>query len=182
MSKQSECQLQSIPSFSQGLITLSTLPPAKRVKLWLKRRINGHRKRLLKRTLVALASYAARLKENPATQSYELVNTVKELSPGDWVRIRSREEIESTLNMFKELHNCAMMPDMWQYCETVQQVLKPVERFVDERDYRLKRARGLVLLKDLICQGTPDYGRCDRACFYFWHVEWLEKVERSHDE
>jgi hypothetical protein len=25
--------------------------------------------------------------------------------------------------------------------------------------------------------GTPDYGRCDRACFYFWREEWLEKLD-----
>jgi len=28
----------------------------------------------------------------------------------------------------------------------------------------------------LHCQGTSDYGRCDRSCFYFWREEWLEKI------
>jgi len=27
------------------------------------------------------------------------------------------------------------------------------------------------------CQGTPDLGRCDRSCFYFWREEWLEKLD-----
>jgi hypothetical protein len=68
------------------------------------------------------------------------------------------------------------MPDMWQYCETSQRVFKVVERFVDERDYRLKKGTGIILLEGLICEGTADYGRCDRSCFYFWRVEWLEKI------
>jgi hypothetical protein len=55
--------------------------------------------------------------------------------------------------------------------------LKPVKRFVDERDYRVKKAKGIILLEGLICEGTPDYGQCDRACFYFWRQEWLEKMD-----
>ena len=95
---------------------------------------------------------------------------------GDLVRVRSRVEIEATLDSWNELKGCAVMPDMWQYCDTTQRVFKVVERFVDERDYRLKKGTGIILLEGLICQGTIDYGRCDRSCFYFWRVEWLEKA------
>jgi hypothetical protein len=51
-----------------------------------------------------------------------------------------------------------------------------VERFVDERDYRVKKASGVVLLEGSLCQGTELYGPCDRSCFFFWREEWLEKV------
>jgi hypothetical protein len=27
-----------------------------------------------------------------------------------------------------------------------------------------------------MCQGTKDFGRCDRSCFFFWREEWLEKL------
>jgi len=48
-----------------------------------------------------------------------------------------------------------------------------VQRFLDERDYRVKKARGIVLLEGLTCEGTRDYGPCDRNCYYFWREEWL---------
>jgi hypothetical protein len=66
---------------------------------------------------------------------------------------------------------------MEQYCDTTQRVLKPVERCLDERDYRILRLRGVVLLEGLICKGMGGVGRCDRSCFYFWREEWLQKID-----
>lgn len=107
----------------------------------------------------------------------EAVPKLVNLVAGDLVRVRSEEEIRATLNTWNELKGCMFMGAQRQYCGTTQRVLKSVERFVDERDYRVKRAKGLILLDGLICEGTPDYGRCDRACFYFWREEWLEKID-----
>jgi hypothetical protein len=56
-----------------------------------------------------------------------------------------------------------------------------MERFLDERDYKVKKAKGIVLLKDVICHGTPVFGRCDRCCHLFWRVEWLEKIEQPNN-
>jgi hypothetical protein len=96
---------------------------------------------------------------------------------GDLVRVRSREEIKATLDAKGKLKGCGVMADMWQYCGTTQRVYKPVERFLDECDYQVKKAKGLVLLENLMCVGTPRYGPCDRSCFYFWRAEWLEKLD-----
>jgi hypothetical protein len=98
------------------------------------------------------------------------------LEAGDVVRVRSESEIEATLSAWGELKGCAFMAGMRPYCGTRQRVLKPVRRFVDERDYQVKQCKGLVILEGLMCQGTAVFGRCDRACFYFWREEWLEKV------
>ena len=49
--------------------------------------------------------------------------------------------------------------------------------FLDERDHRLKKCRGVLLLEGALCQGTAKFGRCDRSCFYFWREEWLEKMD-----
>ena len=99
------------------------------------------------------------------------------LQAGDTVRVRSREEIERTLNYWHQLRGCTFMPEMARYCGTVQRVLKPMARFVDERDLRVKRARGIVLLEGVLCGGTADFGPCDRACHLFWREEWLERIE-----
>lgn len=101
------------------------------------------------------------------------------LSAGDWVRVRSEEEIRATLDTFRELKGCAFLPNMAKYCGTTQKVLQPINQFLDERDYKVKKTSGLVTLDGVICKGTPMYGRCDRCCHYFWRVEWLEKINHQ---
>ena len=98
------------------------------------------------------------------------------LNTGDWVRVRSWEEIQPMLDPFKETRGCAFLEDMRQYCGTKQRVLKSMERFLDERDYKVKKVRGVILLENVICNGTPTFGKCDRCCFLFWREEWLEKI------
>jgi hypothetical protein len=98
------------------------------------------------------------------------------LVAGQWVRIKSREEIQATLDHWNNLRGCGFMEEMWPYCGTTQQVLKPVRSFLDERDYQVKKVRDMVVLKGVHCEGTLDYGRCDRNCYYFWREEWLEPL------
>jgi hypothetical protein len=104
---------------------------------------------------------------------------VVHLKQADVVRVKSRDEIQTTVDGWNELKGCLFMDEMRKYCGTTQRVFQRVERFVDERDYRVKKAGGVVLLEGLMCQGTTKYGRCDRACYYFWREEWLEKIERE---
>jgi hypothetical protein len=99
------------------------------------------------------------------------------LKAGDLVQVRSREEIEATLDDTNELRGCLFISEMWAYCGTKQRVLKPMDMFLDERDYRVHRCRGIVLLEGAICQGTAYPKGCDRSCFFFWREEWLEKIE-----
>jgi hypothetical protein len=96
------------------------------------------------------------------------------IEAGDIVRVRSREEIGLTLNRWNQLKGCSFMEEMWPYCGTTQRVLKRVERFLDERDYLLKKCNGIVILDGVFCQGTRDFGACDRTCYFFWREEWLE--------
>ena len=111
-------------------------------------------------------------------QSVALVpEAVRPLQPGERVRIRSRAEIEQSVNQWNELKGCGFMEEMWPYCGTEQVVFKRVERFMDEATYTMRKSRGLILLKDMYCKGTIDFGRCDRSCFFFWREEWLERIE-----
>jgi hypothetical protein len=134
-------------------------------------------KRIMKRRLNYLANWFAEKtgRRRPAS-AVLMAATGGGLQAGDLVRVKSREEIQATLNRWNRLKGCDIMEEMWLYCGTTQRVLKRVERFLDERDYRMKRCRGIVFLEGLTCEGTFDYGRCDRTCYYFWREEWLEKV------
>ncbi|MGW8178310.1 MAG: hypothetical protein ACWGQW_06030 [bacterium] len=99
------------------------------------------------------------------------------LETGQLVRVKSRDEIQSTLDNWGYLRGCGFMEEMWPYCGTEQQVFKPVRSFLDERDYKVKKVRSTVILEGVHCKGTNDYGRCDRNCYFFWREEWLEKID-----
>lgn len=174
----SGCQIHSLPRMSEGNEITGPHSLRKRVKLVLKRRLNHRVKRSLKRFSVSLVNWLSPLVRRREASSVRATGaTAGGLEAGDKVRVRSREEIRATLDLWNEYRGCAFFQEMELFCGTAQTVLKTVNRFVDERDYRLKKCKGVVLLKDAICQGTTNFGKCDRACFFFWREEWLERID-----
>lgn len=176
------CQIQSVPNLAKpGEIVEEPLSPRKRIKLALKRQLGMRTKKRLKSSFNIISGwftgFLAKIRTKEANLAVD--ETPLNLTAGDLVRIRSKEEIKSTLDFSQELKGCSFMKDMWGYCGSVHRVLKPVWRFVDERDYRVKRTSGVVLLENVNCEGTELFGRCDRACFFFWREEWLEKLEEN---
>ena len=99
------------------------------------------------------------------------------IQEGDFVRVRSKEEIQATLDNWNMLKGCGFMENMLPYCNTIQRVRKRIENFIDERDYLVKKAKGIVILDGVHCEGNKDLGYCNRTCFFFWREEWLEKVK-----
>ena len=101
------------------------------------------------------------------------------LQDGDLVRVRSKKEIDATLDGWNRLGGCAFMEEMQNYCDTERRIFKKVNQFLDERDYLMKKTKKIYLLEGVYCHGTKDFGPCDRSCFYFWREEWLEPIEDS---
>jgi len=178
--KQDICQLQGVIRSSPpaGKEEETGLSFVLRTKRALKRRLSIRAQRRIKDAFSLMFGLFHRRGGRAKT-----LNTASDAQPsarlnaGDLVRVRSREEIEATLDRWGSLKGCGFLKEMAGYCGTTQRVLKRVERFIDERDYRLKKAGGIVLLEGLLCSGTATTGRCDRACFFFWREEWLEKLE-----
>jgi hypothetical protein len=176
--KSYECQIPGLQLISEGYAEIPPQSLSRRLKLILRRRLSPRQERALKTYSNNLMNWFSRLAGRSTRPSAPATSaTIVSLKAGDLVRVRSREEIEVTLNHWRQLKGCSFMPEMWQYCDTIQQVLRPMERFVDERDLRVKKCKGIILLVGLNCQGTAEFGRCDRSCFYFWREEWLEKID-----
>lgn len=135
-------------------------------------------KRILKRRICYLWNLMSELFNFKETLSSGLLRdaNVSNLQPCTMVRVRSRDEIRATLDRWNQLSGCVFMEEMWQYCGTIQKVFKRIEQFLDERDYLVKKCSGLVILENVFCHGTKDFGKCDRTCFYFWREEWLLKL------
>jgi len=100
-----------------------------------------------------------------------------ELVPGDIVRVKLREEILALLDDWGRTKGCVFTPEMFNRCGQRYRVLKQVHYFYDEVKERICRCRDMVLLEGAVCSGQRRLfpSDCDRNCFQFWHVSWLEK-------
>lgn len=99
------------------------------------------------------------------------------LWPGEWVRVRSEEEILASLDHCSQNKGLAWMPIMSQYCGEKLKVYKRVDKIVLESTGEIRKLKNTVLLEGAICEGI--YG-CDRSCFHFWREAWLERLGDSN--
>ena len=99
-----------------------------------------------------------------------------DLQPGELVRVKSKEEIISTLDGNNSNRGLSFDPEMLWYCGREARVLRRVERIVDERTGKLLRLkRPCIVLEGVTCRG--DYHRCcPRADYPYWREIWLERV------
>lgn len=167
------CQLPCVPKFAMGVAKPGKKSFMGYIKIQLALPWNLYVKRWLKQTYFRFAQLQ---KNNPSQLAAKEFSPAIPFESGDLVWVRSREEIDATLDPFKELKGCAFLQEMYKYCDTQQRVLKSMQRFIDERDYKLKKVHGIILLEGVICNGTPAFGACDRCCFLFWREEWLKKT------
>ena len=99
---------------------------------------------------------------------------VLDLKPGELVRIRSAQEIFSTLDDRGTLDNLPFMPEMVQHCGKTVSVSKRADKTCGP-DHGLRRMHHTVHLSNLRCDGTA-HGGCEAACLMFWKEAWLERV------
>jgi len=102
------------------------------------------------------------------------------LRAGDWVEVRSKEEILATLDKNGRLEGLPVMPQMLQYCGQAFQVFKRAGKTCSEVRgstgvvYVSRRLRDTVHL-ELRCDGRA-YGGCQAGCLIFWKEAWLKHV------
>ena len=177
---QLNCQIPCLELVAEGIAGVPPESLSRVLKLKVRRRLDSNRERKFKNYtndfINKLCMLTGRDKKPvvlPSERSSESLET------GDWVRVRSLEEIKMTLNHWRQVKGCGFMPELAEFCGTTQRVLKSMKRFVDERDHRVKKSSGIILLDGVTCQGTAEFGECDRACLHFWRKEWLQKVDES---
>src|SRR5689334_14478063 len=106
------------------------------------------------------------------------------LSAGDWVQIRSKDEILATLDERGRLDGLPFMPQMFKWCGHRLQVLSRAHKTCDtvsgwtSGEWLGRRLPNAVHL-DLRCDGEA-YGGCQAACLIFWKEAWLKPVDPNH--
>jgi hypothetical protein len=173
------CQISCFKTVGDGIVNHPQMPIATKIKLNIRRQLNPKLERTTKAYTDKKINWLKRIMGLKTKPSILQTNGFEKLQPGDIVQVRPLQEIEATLNHWRQIKGCAFMGEMAAFCGTTQKVFKRVEQFVDERDLRLKRSNGLIFLENVLCNGTLGFGVCDRACFHFWREEWLQKSDGS---
>jgi hypothetical protein len=92
---------------------------------------------------------------------------------GDWVEIRSKEEILGSLDSNSKLDGMPFMPEMFAHCGKRFQVYKRAHKTCDTVfPTRARRVHGAVHLETR-CDGHA-HGGCQAGCLLFWKEAWLK--------
>lgn len=112
----------------------------------------------------------------PPTTAERVLN----LEVGEWVRVKSREEIDATLDSEHKFRGLRFTPEMYDFCNQPLMVMRKVEQIRVEH-HGLRHIRNTVILDGAICQGGSQGGSlgCDRACYHFWREVWLERDHKG---
>jgi len=97
---------------------------------------------------------------------------------GDWVEVRSKEEILATLDGEGQLDGMPFMPEMLGFCGQRFRVYKSAHKTCDT----VFPVRGLRL-HDMVhletrCGGQA-HGGCQAGCLIFWKTAWLKAVDAN---
>ena len=107
------------------------------------------------------------------------MNDSMQLRAGDWVEVRSKEEILATLDEQGRLQTLPFMPEMFQYCGQRFQVFKRAHKTCDPPSgLQARRMNSAVHLMGVRC-GGESHGGCQAGCLIFWKNAWLKKVESA---
>lgn len=94
---------------------------------------------------------------------------------GDWLEVRSKEEILSTLDSKGQLDGMPFMPEMFAFCGKRFPVYKRAHKTCDTVfPVRGRRVEDAVHLETR-CDGQA-HGGCQAGCLLFWKEEWLKPI------
>lgn len=99
------------------------------------------------------------------------------LRAGDWVIVRSKEEILSTLDARGRMDGLPFQPEMFAYCGRRLRVSKTAHKTCDTTPHRTggRRMYDAVHLEGARCDGGLHDG-CQADCVFFWKEAWLKRA------
>lgn len=105
------------------------------------------------------------------------------LRAGDWVEVRSAEEILSTLDENASLDALPFMPEMLQFCGKPFRVAATAHKTCDTiQDWKAIRSmKNAVHLANVRCDGAA-HGGCQATCLLFWKEAWLKRIDPPSSE
>src|SRR5215471_18037432 len=98
---------------------------------------------------------------------------------GDWVEVRSKQEILETLDCRGRLDGMPFMPEMFAFCGQRFRIYKWAHKTCDysTEPYTCRNLVDAVHLETR-CGGEAHDG-CQAACLLYWKLAWLKHLDRS---
>jgi hypothetical protein len=108
------------------------------------------------------------------------------LKPGEMVRVKSRAELEATLDRRRSNRGLRISTEATRYCGGRAEVRDRVDRIIDERTGTMREPQDTVSLRnmssrlktlgalDCVCAG--ETGDCPRGELMYFREIWLERV------
>ena len=101
------------------------------------------------------------------------------LRAGEWVKVRTKEEILRTLDANGRLEELPFMPEMLEYCGKVVRVGKRAHKTCDPAlGIGGRKMSSTVHLENIRCNGFAHDG-CQAGCLMFWKEAWLKPLDQS---
>jgi hypothetical protein len=106
-------------------------------------------------------------------------NAELNLQPGEWVRVKSYDEILTTLDTSNKNRGLFFDAEMVPYCGHSFRVLRQVKTIVNEKTGKMTEFKSpCIMLEGVFCQSRYSECRlfCPRAIYSYWREIWLERV------
>jgi len=98
---------------------------------------------------------------------------------GEWVRVKSTDEIRATLDGANALRGLLFLDSQWSYCARTYRVDRVLRRLRDDQR-RFRPVSRTVALDGVTCDGLDGTGGCGRSCSLYFRDEWLEPSSEEH--
>ena len=101
---------------------------------------------------------------------------------GEWVEVKSADEILATLDAQGSVDGLPFMPEMLRYCGMRFRVFKSAHKTCDTiGGTKIRHMSDAAHLEGLRCDGS-SHGGCQAGCLLFWKSAWLKRVDGEHLE
>ncbi len=97
------------------------------------------------------------------------------LQPGEYVEVRSADEIRDTVGPSGMNRGLSFEPDMTSFIGQKHQVAFRVEKMIHEETGKMVRLTNTVALKNVHCTGACTKN-CPRSQAHFWREAWIKRV------
>ena len=99
------------------------------------------------------------------------------LKAGEWIVVRSKEEILANLDERARLDELPFQPEMFAYCGKRLRVFKVAHKTCDTINKTGgRRMYDTVHLENIRCNGA-DHSACEARCLMYWKEAWLTRAD-----
>lgn len=108
------------------------------------------------------------------------------LQPGDWVEVKSADELSALLDAEGKNHGLAFEPEMLDYCGQRYKVAFRVGKIICEEPGKQNSGKMVELANTVALEGITCRGicvkNCPRANYLWWRESWLTRVAPEPDQ